>query len=193
MRICEWVRLRTHEIGRKADTPASNRGIPEKSASRSHSLTLAKAHSAIAFLQWHRHSHASNGAFHMNLGNRDQGSNGERLKVAGYDRYPPAIAVNNLFPGAETSPSPHLGVRMGAAILPVAPRVGRFQPLARCLMNGAMPSRASSSARSFWGCPAWPLTQCHVMSCRRAAASNRCHSSAFLTGFLSAVRQPLRF
>ena len=32
--------------------------------------------------------------------------------------------------------------------------------------NGSMPSRASSSARSFASWPAWPLTQCHA---RRAA------------------------
>ena len=29
-------------------------------------------------------------------------------------------------------------------------------------LNGAIARRASSSARSFSGCPAWPLSQCHV-------------------------------
>jgi EAL domain-containing protein (putative c-di-GMP-specific phosphodiesterase class I) len=31
-------------------------------------------------------------------------------------------------------------------------------------LKGAMPLRASSSARSFSSCPAWPLTQCQVTS-----------------------------
>ena len=56
-----------------------------------------------------------------------------------------------------------------------------------------MPSRASSSARSLNSSPAWPLTQSHWTSWRAAAASSRRHRSSFLTGFLSAVRQPLRF
>ena len=56
-----------------------------------------------------------------------------------------------------------------------------------------MPSRASSSARSFSGWPAWPLTQCHSTSCLVRSSSRRCQSSAFLTGLRSAVRQPFRF
>ena len=42
------------------------------------------------------------------------------------------------------------------------------------------------------GMAAWPLTQCHSIRCGSAASSSACHSSAFLTGFLSAVLQPLR-
>ena len=60
-------------------------------------------------------------------------------------------------------------------------------------LNGAMPSRASSSARSFSGWPAWPFTQCQVTLWRFRASSSACHSSAFFTGFLAAVFQPLRF
>ncbi|MCY1310356.1 hypothetical protein D9M70_605370 [compost metagenome] len=56
-----------------------------------------------------------------------------------------------------------------------------------------MPLRASSSARSFSGWPAWPLTQCQVTLCRRLASSSACQSSAFFTGFLSAVFQPFFF
>ena len=56
-----------------------------------------------------------------------------------------------------------------------------------------MPSRASSSARSFSTWPACPRTQCQCTSWRVRAASSRCHRSAFLTGVLSAVLQPLRF
>ena len=55
-----------------------------------------------------------------------------------------------------------------------------------------MPSRASLSARSFSSSSAWPLTQRHSISCRSAAASRRRQRSSFLTGFLAAVRQPLR-
>src|SRR5579883_506161 len=57
----------------------------------------------------------------------------------------------------------------------------------------AMALRASASARSFSGCPEWPRTQCQLTSWRAAAASSRCHSSTFFTGFLSAVLQPRRF
>src|SRR5690606_2115317 len=60
-------------------------------------------------------------------------------------------------------------------------------------LYGSMPWRASSSARSFMSWPAWPLTQCHLISWCLAASSRRCQSSMFLTGFLSAVFQPLRF
>ena len=56
-----------------------------------------------------------------------------------------------------------------------------------------MPSRASWSARSFMAWPAWPFTQCQCTSWRLSAASSRCHRSTFLTGFLSAVRQPFFF
>ena len=56
-----------------------------------------------------------------------------------------------------------------------------------------MPSRASSSARSFSSWPAWPRTQCQRTSWRARAASSCCHRSAFLTGALAAVRQPLAF
>ena len=56
-----------------------------------------------------------------------------------------------------------------------------------------MPLRASASARSFIASPAWPLTQRQSISWRSAASSRRRHRSSFLTGFLSAVRQPLRF
>ena len=61
------------------------------------------------------------------------------------------------------------------------------------LKNGSMPSRASSSARSFSAWPACPRTQCQWTSWRVRAASRRCHSSTFLTGFLSAVFQPRCF
>ena len=52
--------------------------------------------------------------------------------------------------------------------------------------------RARRRARSLDG-PAWPLTQNHCTWWPRAAESSRCHRSAFLTGFLSRVFQPLRF
>ena len=54
--------------------------------------------------------------------------------------------------------------------------------------TAAMPSRASSSARSLRSWPAWPRTQCQVTWCRASAVSRRCHNSAFFTGFFSAVR-----
>ena len=54
-------------------------------------------------------------------------------------------------------------------------------------------ARASASARSFSGWPAWPRTQFQSTSCGAAAASSRCQRSMFLTGFLSAVRQPRAF
>ena len=57
----------------------------------------------------------------------------------------------------------------------------------------AMAARASASARSFSGWPAWPRTHSQATSCGAAAASSRCHRSIFLTGFLSAVRQPRAF
>ena len=60
-------------------------------------------------------------------------------------------------------------------------------------LNGFMPSRASSSARSLSGCPSWPLTQCHEMVWRAMAWSSACQSSTFFTGFLSAVFQPFFF
>ena len=60
-------------------------------------------------------------------------------------------------------------------------------------LNGLMPSRASSSARSFSGWPSWPFTQCHEISCRLIASSSACHNSTFFTGFLSAVFQPFFF
>ena len=56
-----------------------------------------------------------------------------------------------------------------------------------------MPLAARRSARSFSGWPAWPFTQCHCTWCRPAAASRRRHRSAFLTGCLPAVYQPLLF
>src|SRR5580693_6643526 len=59
--------------------------------------------------------------------------------------------------------------------------------------NGAMPSRASLSARLFSSLSAWPLTQRHSTVCRSAAAARARQRSSFLTGFLDAVRQPLLF
>ena len=59
--------------------------------------------------------------------------------------------------------------------------------------SSAIASRASSSARSLRSWPAWPLTQCQCTVWWASAASSRCHRSTFFTGFLSAVRQPLRF
>ena len=38
--------------------------------------------------------------------------------------------------------------------------------------------------------PLWPFTQCHSTRCGAAASTSSCQSSAFFTGFLSAVRQP---
>ena len=52
---------------------------------------------------------------------------------------------------------------------------------------------ASSSTRSLPGSPAWPLTHCQVRVCGAAAWSSCSHRSWFLTGFLSAVRQPRAF
>src|SRR5689334_20981149 len=52
---------------------------------------------------------------------------------------------------------------------------------------------ASASARSFSTWPLWPFTQAQCTLCGLAAASRRCHSSMFLTGFLSPVRQPFFF
>ena len=57
-------------------------------------------------------------------------------------------------------------------------------------LKGAMPARASSSARSFSGWPAWPLTHSQVTLWRACASSSRCHSSTFFTGFLFEVFQP---
>ena len=58
--------------------------------------------------------------------------------------------------------------------------------------NCSAASQASLSARSFSAWPAWPFTQCQSIRCGAAASSSSCHSSAFLTGFRSAVRQPFR-
>ena len=53
-------------------------------------------------------------------------------------------------------------------------------------------AQASASTRSFSGWPECPRTHLHSTRCGAAASQRACHSSAFLTGFLSAVRQPLR-
>ena len=68
------------------------------------------------------------------------------------------------------------------------PAAGSAHPLI-----DSTPRLASASARSLPGWPLWPLTQCHRMSCRAASASSSRHSSAFLTGFRSAVFQPFLF
>src|SRR5690554_309622 len=52
---------------------------------------------------------------------------------------------------------------------------------------------ANWSASSFSGCPLCPLTQCHSMRWGAAASSSACQRSAFFTGCLAAVLQPLRF
>ena len=66
-----------------------------------------------------------------------------------------------------------------------------FQPALawRCASAAA---QASASTRSFSAWPLWPLTQCHSIRCGATASSSSCHSSAFLTGLRSEVRQPLR-
>src|SRR5262245_21628948 len=56
--------------------------------------------------------------------------------------------------------------------------------------TSATPRLASSSARSLPGLPSCPRTHSHSISRSRASSSSFCHRSAFLTGFLSAVRQP---
>ena len=56
----------------------------------------------------------------------------------------------------------------------------------------AMPSRASSSARSS-RVPGVAFDPVPFDVVRFSAASSRCHSSTFLTGFLSAVLQPFFF
>ena len=89
--------------------------------------------------------------------------------------------------GSSRSPiARHRQRRSNPALLP-SPTAARFG------LNGAMPMRASSSARSFSGWPAWPLTQCQVTLWRVRASSSACQSSAFFTGFLSAVFQPFLF
>src|SRR5450830_2108742 len=60
-------------------------------------------------------------------------------------------------------------------------------------LTWSTPRLASSSARSFPTSPACRLTHCQLIMWRATSASRACHSSAFLTGFLSAVRHPLRF
>ena len=57
------------------------------------------------------------------------------------------------------------------------------------------PRLANPSARSFSTCPACPFTQCHTMVCSPSCTSTSscCQRSAFLTGCLAAVRQPLAF
>ena len=57
----------------------------------------------------------------------------------------------------------------------------------------AAPRLASSSARSLPSWPAWPFTHSHSISCCAASSSSSRQRSAFLTGFLSAVRQPFFF
>src|SRR4029077_14816387 len=52
---------------------------------------------------------------------------------------------------------------------------------------------ASRSTRSLPGTPACPGTQRHSMRCLALTASSCSHRSWFLTGFLSAVRQPRAF
>ena len=69
----------------------------------------------------------------------------------------------------------------------------RVQTLFYRLVSSSMPWLASWSARSFSGWPAWPFTQCQLTVNFWARASSCCHSSAFLTGFLSDVFQPFRF
>ena len=57
----------------------------------------------------------------------------------------------------------------------------------------ATPRFASASARSLPGWSLWPFTQCQRIWCCAASVSSSRQSSAFFTGFLSAVFQPLRF
>ena len=63
----------------------------------------------------------------------------------------------------------------------------------RCRARSRMAALASSSQRSFSGCPSWPRTQCQRTLCACASASSARHRSSFFTGLRSAVRQPLRF
>ena len=74
------------------------------------------------------------------------------------------------------------------AVLVYSPFPTHYLPF----LNGSSACRASSSARSFSAWPAWPRTQAHSIWCGASAVSRRCHRSAFLTGLLSAVIQPLR-
>src|SRR5699024_4348093 len=55
------------------------------------------------------------------------------------------------------------------------------------------PRLASASACSLPGSPACPLTHFHDTSWRATRSSSNCQRSAFLTGFLAAVRHPRRF
>jgi mannose-6-phosphate isomerase-like protein (cupin superfamily) len=95
---------------------------------------------------------------------------------------------------ARTAPAP-----------PAAPRPGRRTPACAVLagmvdryrawttpVTSSMPRRASSSARSLPGSPAWPFTHFQSISCGPIAAVSRRHRSSFLTGFLAEVSQPLR-
>src|SRR5690554_7587972 len=60
-------------------------------------------------------------------------------------------------------------------------------------VSPATPRFANSSASSLPGSPACPFTQCQLTWWRAVSLSSSCHRSAFLTGFLADVFQPLRF
>src|SRR5215510_5624671 len=99
--------------------------------------------------------------------------------------HPPPVAQEWLFlggAGLDVDFGTFLGLTSATDSAPVAPA-----------RTAAMPSRASSSARSFSALPACPRTQCQRTRFGAKAASSSFQISTFLTGFLSAVRQPLRF
>ncbi len=65
--------------------------------------------------------------------------------------------------------------------------------LAGLRLKGSIPARANLVRALVLGVAGMPLDPMEVTSWRLRSSSRRCQSSAFLTGFLSAVRHPLRF
>src|SRR4029077_9275714 len=59
--------------------------------------------------------------------------------------------------------------------------------------KASIASLARRSTRSFPSTPACPGTQCHSRRCGTMSSWSRSQRSWFLTGFLSAVRQPRAF
>src|ERR1700752_3607279 len=106
---------------------------------------------------------------------------------------PRGAAVHDLDAADLDDPVPELRLkprRLGVEDdLPHRARVYR-KPLCS---NASMASLARRSTRSLPSTPACPGTQCHSMRCGAASRSSSSHRSWFLTGFLSAVRQPRAF
>ena len=115
-----------------------------------------------------------------------------RARVPAEDHLPARIvgrlALRRRSRARSAAPTGRSSIRCAASIANRA----NHQPLAP-EASSATPRLASASARSLPGWSLWPLTQCQRIRCRAASASSSRQSSAFLTGFRSAVFQPFFF